>query len=277
MRCHRRKEERMSKVEVLCATMQQVDFKKIDEMNIQSDVVYANQAGRTGYEEYSFGEHCAKMITTNTRGVGINRNISLLYAKGEYLLFSDDDLRYVDGYSTIIEKAFSEYPKADCIIFNINTVGSDIKRRKNEKVKRVHWYNALNYGTARVAVKKNAVKREAIMFNTNFGGGTPFSCGEDTLYIVEMLRKGLKIYTYPQTIATVDQTDSTWFCGYNEKYYYDKGVLYASISKTFAKLLCLQDLMRHPNYKKNGLTFKTAYRFMKKGIKNRAQMKPFEK
>ena len=113
------------------------------------------------------------------------------------------------------------------------------------------------------------------MFNTNFGGGTPFSCGEDTLYIVEMLRKGLKLYTYPVTIATVDQNESTWFKGFNEKYYYDKGVLYASIGKQFFEFLCLQNLIRHPDYKKNGLTFGQAYRLMKKGKKAQKTMKPF--
>ena len=266
----------MSKVEVLCATMHQSDFRKIEEMNIQSDVVFANQAEDTRYAEMTFDSNTAKMITTNTRGVGTNRNISLIYATGDYLLFSDDDLRYVDGYPEIIEKAFRAIPKADGIIFNIDTYGANIKRRKNEKIKRVRWYNALNYGTVRIAIKRSAVSRENLMFNRNFGGGTPFSCGEDTLYIVDILRSGLKLYTFPSTIAIVDQSESTWFRGYNEKYYYDKGVLYASISRPFSTLLCLQDLIRRPRYKKSGLTFRSAYRWMKKGVKNRVKMQPFQ-
>lgn len=267
----------MSKVEVLCATMRQNNFDKINEMNIQSDVVFANQDDDVRYDEIKLGENIAKMITTNTRGVGINRNIALMYATDDYLLFSDDDLKYVDGYAQIVEEAFLKVPKADCIIFNIITIGSDIKRRKNEKIKRVRWYNALNYGTVRVAVKRNSISRENVTFNTNFGGGTPFSCGEDTLYIVDMLKSKLKLYTYPEVIATVDQRDSTWFKGFNEKYYYDKGVIYASISRFFAKLLCLQNLIRQPDYKKNNLTFREAYKWMKKGIKNRLDMKPFGK
>lgn len=265
----------MAKVEVLCVTMNQNDFKKINEMNISTNVVFANQANDTRYEEMKFGENVAKMITTSTKGVGINRNLALIYATGEYLLFSDDDLKYVDNYSQIIEDAFLEVPNADCLIFNIDTIGADIPRRKNQKVKRIRWYRALNYGAVRIAVKRTAVSRENIMFNQNFGGGTDFSCGEDTLYIVDMLRKGLKLYVYPQTIATVDQSTSTWFRGYNEKYYYDKGILYASISKRHAKFLCLQDLIRHPDYKKEGLAFFKAYKFMKKGIKNHLKMQPF--
>ena len=61
-----------------------------------------------------------------------------------------------------------------------------------------------------------------------------------------------------------------------EKYYYDKGVLYASISKGFFHFLCLQNLLRHPDYKKSGMTFWQAYRYMKKGKKARAEMHPFD-
>lgn len=265
----------MSKVEVLCATMHQKDFSKIDAMHIQSDVVFANQADETGYCEIASGEHRARMITTETRGVGINRNLALMYASDEYLLFSDDDLQYVDRYPQIVEEAFSKVPQADCLIFNIDTVGSDIPRRKNAKIKRVRWYNAMNYGAVRIAVRRVSVQRENLMFSRNFGGGTLFSCGEDTLFIMDMLKKKLKIYTYPETIATVDQRESSWFKGFSEKYYYDRGVLFASISRPFAKLLCLQDLLRHPDYKKNGLSFSAAYALMKEGIRNRRSLRPF--
>lgn len=267
----------MSKVEVLCATMHQENFDKIQQMNLQSDVVFANQSNDTRYDELVVDGHKAKMITTQTRGVGTNRNIALLYATGEYLLLADDDLQYVDGYAEIIENAFAEIPDADCIIFNIETIGMNMGRRKNTKAKRVRWYNALNYGTARIAVKRNSVMRENIMFNCNFGGGTPFSCGEDTLYIMNMLKRKLKLYTYPQVIGAVDQTQSTWFSGYDEKFYYDKGVLFAAISRPFAKLLCLRCLIRRPDYKKSGLTFSEAYRCMKNGIKNQKLMKPWQK
>ncbi len=257
----------MKGLQVLVATMRQKDFSLIGKMNIRTDVVFANQAEEASYssEIYDFGT--AETVTTNTVGVGINRNIALLYAKGDYLLFSDDDLRYVDNYKEIVLNAFKQLPEADGIIFNIETIGNQMGRRKNIGIRRIKWYNALNYGAVRLAVKRVSIKRENIMFSTNFGGGTGFSSGEDTLIICDMLKKGLKLYTYPETIAVVDQSDSTWFKGYNKKYYYDKGVLFAAISKKAAKLLCLQDIIRHRNYKKSGLTFFEAYGLMKKGIK----------
>ena len=266
----------MPSVEVLCATMHQKDFSKIDAMNIQSNVVYANQSDDTRYDEMMFGENQAKMITTATRGVGINRNLSLLYSSGDYLLISDDDLTYVDGYADIVKKAFEEIPDADCIIFNIITIGEDFGRRHNKKSKRVRWYNALNYGAVRLAVKRTSLKREGVMFITNFGGGTKYSAGEDTLFICGMLKSGMKLYTHPAVIASVDQTTSTWFTGYNEKFYYDKGALFSAISKPWARALCLQYLVRHKYYKKNGMKFSSVYRLMKQGIEGYKTLRTYD-
>lgn len=80
----------MSKFEILCVTMHQKDFSKLEEMNIHSDIVYANQCDCTSYEELEFDGHIAKMISTETRGVGKNRNIALMYASADVcsLLFS---------------------------------------------------------------------------------------------------------------------------------------------------------------------------------------------
>ena len=70
----------MNRFEILCVTMHQNDFSKIKEMNIHSNVVFANQCDHTSFEECVINGHYAKMISTQTRGVGINRNFALAYA-----------------------------------------------------------------------------------------------------------------------------------------------------------------------------------------------------
>ena len=80
----------MSHFEILCVTMHQKDFSKIEQMNINSDVVFANQADTTSMDELEFNGHRARMITTDTRGVGVNRNLALTYAQGDICLFADD-------------------------------------------------------------------------------------------------------------------------------------------------------------------------------------------
>ena len=257
------------KVQVLIATMNQNDMSKVSEMNIQTDAIFANQSDKYDYEEklYHFG--IVKMITTKTRGVGINRNMALLHADGDFLLFGDDDVTYKNGYDQIINDAFDEIPNADAIIFNVESSDKDSIRKMNNRIKRVRWHNSMSYGAIRICVRREALFRENIMFNLNFGGGTLFSSGEDSLFIHDMLKHGLKIFTYPKVIALVDDDldKSTWFKGYNEKYYYDKGVLFKTLNKNIPYLLCLQDLLRHSFYKECNLTFFTAFHYMRKGIK----------
>lgn len=267
-----------SKIQVIVATMHQKDFSKIEEMQLHSDVVFANQTDETFYSEKTFENFTAKMISTTTRGVGINRNLGLQYATGDILLIADDDMVYTDDYTQTVIKAFEENPQADALIFNIETIGADKGRRLNDKVKRIRLYNGLNYGAARLAVKRDVLIRERISFSTCFGGGTMYSAGEDTLFICDMLKKKLRIYTYPATIASVDQTSSTWFTGYNKKLIYDRGAFFGAAFGKTAPLFCLYNLICHPNiYKEASLTFGQGLKIMIKGIQGYSELQTAEK
>jgi glycosyltransferase involved in cell wall biosynthesis len=151
----------MSNLEVLCVTMHQKDFSKLKEMNIQSDVVFANQADRYAYEELEFNGHTARMITTDQRGVGKNRNTALLYARGNVCLFSDDDVCYADGYAEKVVAAFDEVPNADVIVFNL-TSKSERTQKQNNRIKKCKKWNVLGFGTCRIAIKLDAVQRANI-------------------------------------------------------------------------------------------------------------------
>ena len=91
-------------------------------------------------------------------------------------------------------------------------------------------------------------------FSTLFGGGCIFSSGEDSLFLSDMIDSELKIYAYPITVATVEQKKSTWFRGFDEKYFFDRGVLYSQIFR-FPKLIGLIQLIRKRNVTGNELTF----------------------
>ena len=103
----------MSKLEVLCVTMHQTDFSKITEMNLHTDVFFANQADGYEFSELEFDGHCAKMLTTSTRGVGNNRNIALIHATAEYCLLADDDVVYNDDMEERVVSEFKAHPDAD--------------------------------------------------------------------------------------------------------------------------------------------------------------------
>ena len=266
---------RMNEIEVLVATMNQNNFSKIKEMNINSDVIFANQADEYSYREEKINYGIAKMITTSDRGVGKNRNLALLMAQKEICVLSDDDVVYFDDYRDTILKAFNELPNADIIIFNIETEGEKVNRRINTRIKKVNILNFMNYGAVRIAFRRESIIRKNIWFSLKFGGGATYGAGEDSLFLREALRKKLNIYTYPYKIAVVNQTTSTWFTGYNNKFFFDKGAFYET---AFPKLKYLISIYYALKFKKlTDITFFQILNNMFKGMKDYRQVVGYEK
>ena len=263
----------MSKVEVLVACMQQGDDSLYEKMNLQTDAVLANQCGFYGYSEYIRDNgHKVKLVSTADRGVGKNRNIALLNSTGDYLLCSDEDMIYVDGYEKMIKDAFDQLPKADIIVFDLEYLNKFTKARKpTSKCKRVHIWNCMRYGTARVAMRKSSIDKANIWFSTLYGGGAKYSSGEDSLFIREAMRKGLKIYTVPITIAKVKQETSSWFKGYTDKFFIDKGILLANAFPKMCKVLIYYFAFNLRHVSKQH-SFAKIVSLMKTGVKNFKKM-----
>ncbi len=251
-------------VQVLIATMNQTDHTLLDKMNIQCDAIVGNQCDYNSIEDFKYKGCNIRYLNFAERGVGLNRNNTLMRANADICLFADDDLVYVDGYVDIVEKAFEKYPEADVIAFNFidhTDYGDKQHRFIIEKETRVWWHNYLRYGTARIAIRLKSIHEKGILFNLCFGGGTSHCHGEDNLFLTECLRKGLKIYAIPNIIAELtDDRESSWDAGYGEKYLRDQGCLYKAISKRWWKLLCLQDAIRHS--KEYHLNIIDAYKMM---------------
>ena len=229
----------MSTFEVLCVTMHQNDFSKIEEMNIKSDVVFANQCDHTSYEAMEFEGHMAKMISTQTRGVGINRNFALSYASADICLMADDDVRYDDDMEERVLDEFEKHPDADVIVFHFASNDPNRKPPQYAKTKKWPKYARTPWGSIRIAFRLNSVRKANAWFTTLFGGGCVFPSGEDSMWIKELRRAGLTFYVSKETIGQVSYETSTWFTGYDEKYFYGVGACYAAINPktTFVKYL----------------------------------------
>ena len=223
----------MSKFEVLCVTMHQTDFSKIRQMNIHSDVFFANQADRTALEELEFDGHKARMLTTDTRGVGVNRNMTLQYAQGDICLFADDDVTYLDDMEQKVLAEFEAHPDADIMIFHLDT-DSPRKQIRYPKTKKCNRFTRMPWGAVRIAFRRTSWQKANVWFTTLFGGGCVFPSGEDSMWLAEAKRKGLTFYVSKETIGKIDMEESSWFTGYDEKFYFAKGAYYQAVHpKTF--------------------------------------------
>lgn len=254
------------KIEVLVSTMNQTDLSIANKMNIQSDSIIINQTDHQNYMEENIDEKLMKMYSFNEKGVGLSRNNALMRASGDICLMADDDMVYIDNYEEKVISAFKKNPKADVILFNVPIHKKDgstlMKVKKNGQVR---FFNALKYGTVNFAFRRDIILKKNIWFSLLFGGGTRYSSGEDSIFISDVFKHRLKVYSSTSIIANINEGTSTWFDGYNKKYFYDRGALYRVIGGKMAFLLNLQFLLRHKKLYSQNHTFFEAFMLMMKG------------
>lgn len=231
----------MKELQILVATMHRKDFSLVEYMNLRSDAILANQTDiddiRT--EEFPFGT--VKIISTTTRGVGLNRNISILAADAEILLFADDDITYRDDAADRVTAAFQENPKADVMIFSMDyTRDGEVIERRHLKKKRLHIWNAMRYGACALAVRRSAILRGNLLFHPLFGGGCLYGSGEDSLFLRDCFKKGLGVYSHDYVLGICRRDSSSWFSGCDEKYFYDKGALMGFLFPRLSRLMVLR-------------------------------------
>ena len=258
----------MYKLEVLCVTMHQKDFSKYFSMNLQTDAVIANQADDNSYEQQQINGHTVKLITTNTRGTSRNRNIALCHSTAKYVLFSDDDLVFVDGYEQLIESEFANHPEANAIKFNLYNI-SQSRKITMKQIETFGPATRRNMGASGVwglVVKRDVLIRENLFFQEDFGPGTSNYCGEDTIFLQRLINAKVGFYRSPVVIAGIDQTNSSWFEGHNEKYFTVTGKIFAATYPHIAYLLAIRSAFRFSRREGCSMNFSEIIKCYRKGI-----------
>jgi len=253
------------KVEVLASVMNQSIEQIAEQMNLGSDAVIINQCERLHQEEMDYKGHRIRFYSFSDRGVGRSRNEAIMRADRDICLFSDEDIVYEEGYEQAIVEEFRRNPKADMILFNIEVEEARRTYHITER-KKVHWYNCGRYGAVSFAVRRESLLASGVTFSLLFGGGAKYSNGEDSLFLKEFMDKGYRVYTAPVTIGREFSGESTWFAGYNEKFFHDRGVLYHFLYGKAAALMAMRFLLAHKSKLCEAVTLKQAYVWMREGI-----------
>ena len=260
----------MLKVQVLASVMNENALDLVSRMQLESEAVIINQCDRLDYEQLTYKDRLVRFYSFPERGVGRSRNEAILRADGDICLFSDADIVYAPGYEAAIAAEFERNPKADMILFNVEVEEARRTYHITER-KKVHWYNCGRYGAVSFAVRRDSLLASGVSFSLLFGGGAKYSNGEDSLFLKEFMSKGYQVYTAPMTIAREEAGESTWFAGYNEKFFYDRGVLYRYLYGKLDFLMGLRFLLAHKSRLCGEVTVKQAYRWMRAGMKEGAQ------
>lgn len=253
-------------LQLLVAAMNKEALELAQEMQLDSDTIIVSQCDHYSYEELQYKGHKVRYFAMAERGVGLSRNTSLLRADADIILFADEDIVYSEGYQEAVLQEFAKHPEADMLLFNVNAVPGR-ETYHTDSFGRVRWYNSGRYPTYSFAVKREKIHNNNITFSLLFGGGAKYSNGEDSLFIRDCLKSGLKVYRVPVTIGAEKERPSTWFQGYNEKFFFDRGVLYSHLYGVFNRIMGLRFLLVHKEELCKEIPLKKAYKIMVRGMK----------
>ena len=250
---------------VLVAALEQDADRLPEKMGLKNEAVIVNQCDHDGERVVTHRGRSIRILERNERGVGRSRNLALDHAEGDIVLFSDEDIVYDESYASRVIKAFRRRPSADLILFNVR-VNERRRTYWNEREKRVHGFNLGRYPTFCCAARLERLKEKKVRFSLLFGGGAPYSNGEDSLFFMDCIRAGLRIYAVNAVIGREEARESTWFRGYDRKFFYDRGVLYAFLYRKAALLWAARFVFAKCKYMCTEVPPLTAFALMRKGI-----------
>lgn len=261
------------KIQVLVTTMNATDFSLITAMNLQTDTIIANQMDDCNYAKQDFcGGLCeAIMVSTNTRGLSLNRNIALAYADADadVIVFADDDQVFVNGYKSIIEESFMDHPEADAIKFYCKSTNDlrPLSFPRPSKFQKAKLQTVLSSGVVGLAVKLKKIRKYDITFPNSIGAGTYYSSGEDSVFIKELLDHNIGLYLSTCLISYVKQENSSWFSGYNEHFFITTGYVYAKLYRRLAIAAAIRRAYKMKKKINKSFTFKQMIMLMNQGIR----------
>lgn len=258
-------------LEMLISAVNADPGKLIETMKIECPAVLVNQCGRVSVDLLERETGDVRVYSMDEKGVGKSRNMALSKGQGDILLFADEDIVYDPGYAERVLGEFEAHPEADVLFFNVR-VCEERRTYWNSDYKRVHIWNAGRYPAYSIAIRKEALnaaasKKESIGFSELFGGGARYSCGEDSLFIRDLLKARLKLYRTPAEIGEEIQRPSTWFRGYDAKYFFDRGVLFHCLYGVFAFPMGVRYVLTKRKVMCRDISWKQALKEINKGIK----------
>lgn len=207
------------KLEVLMSCMHRQDDKLVYTSRLTGDVVVVNQCDREGYDEYETPRGRVRMFSTTQRGLTKSRNFAISKSQADICLLCDDDELFVPDYAEKITAAYEQLPQADVIIFKM----VDRPTAFGDAARPLRWVDCMKVSSWQISFRREKLLSSGVKFDEFLGAGTGNGAEEELKFLLDCRKAGLAIWYVPVEIASVAQTASTWFGGFNEEFFENRG------------------------------------------------------
>ena len=229
------------KLELLMSCMHQNDDSLVRASKITSDVVVINQCDREDYAEYPTEHGIARMFSTKQRGLTKSRNMAIAKSNADVCLLCDDDEVFQPDYHCQILNAYEALPQADVIIFKM------VNRQPSfpDQIMRLRFPKTMKVSSWQISFRKASLVAKGVAFDELLGAGTGNGAEEELKFLWDCQKAGLQIYYVPTPIASVAQTESTWFGGFTEQFFINRGattryIMGLPLAAVYAVYYCLR-------------------------------------
>ena len=135
----------------------------------------------------------ARILAVNERGLSKSRNRAIAMLTADIGMLCDDDIGLPDDAPERVARAFVRHPDADVILFPV----LDPDSGSLTYLPPPRWWprsqRILSACSVQIAFRREAVHGKGVRFDERFGFGTKFPSAEETIFLTNALRAGLRI------------------------------------------------------------------------------------
>ena len=160
--------------------------------------------GETTCKRYdrATAEGFAVLEERRERGLSRSRNRAIDLASAEICLLADDDQVYVPDACDRVTAAFARFPEADVITFMEKTAPDGALRKPYPRHARPHsMFSVWRVRSSEIAFRRSRVREAGLYFDPAFGRGSRYVSAEETIFLTDALRQGLKLIFVPDVTA----------------------------------------------------------------------------
>lgn len=206
-------------LEILLSCMNQTGEDLIRKSGITGDALVVNQCGREGERNFPTEFGRVRWLDSASRGLTVSRNLAMGESRADVCLLCDDDEVFQPDYEQKILRAYQTIPDADVIIFNMVNRPTSL----GDSVRRIKFPRTMHVSSWQISFRRQNLLNAGVKFDELLGAGTGNGAEEELKFLTDCEKAGLKIYYVPEQIASVAQAESTWFAGFDETFFYNRG------------------------------------------------------
>jgi GT2 family glycosyltransferase len=148
----------------------------------------------------------------STLGVAKSRNRNIWLAKGEYLIFADDDIEFqIDGLIQALDY-LDNHPEFSLLLGMATDTSGALRKQYPQRIQKLTKFNSARAATYEMIIRVDAIRQFGVWFDEEFGAGAKNYLGDEYIFIVDLLAAGGKAVFVPIVLAKhpVESSGSRW-------------------------------------------------------------------